>query len=172
MNVTVELVTPETYDEVQHYLASLLVDTVDDGASVGFVGRLDPDEASLWWAESLRSPTLLTFVARDTARVPVGVVQLKLATTMNALHRADVCKLLIHTSARRRGVGDALLGALETEARQRGCWLLLLDTETGSDAERFYVRRGWRVVGVIDDYALAPDGQLRATTVLTKRLPP
>jgi GNAT superfamily N-acetyltransferase len=107
-------------------------------------------------------------VARLGGRV-VGTVQLKLAQLENQAHRADVAKLLVHSSARRRGVAEALMAAVEGLASAEGRWLLVLDTLEGSDAERLYRRLGWSEAGSIPDYALVPGGSA-ATTVFWKRL--
>jgi hypothetical protein len=55
-------------------------------------------------------------------------------------------------------------------ARAEGKTVLVLDTVTGSDAERLYARSGWQRVGSVPDYALMPDGALCATTVFYKRV--
>jgi hypothetical protein len=47
----------------------------------------------------------------------------------------------------------------------------VLDTSTGSDAERLYERLGWTRVGEVPGFALTPDGRPWATTILYKRLP-
>jgi len=52
--------------------------------------------------------------------------------------------------------------------RDCGKTLLVLDTNTGSDAERLYARMGWVRVGEIPDYSVHPHGGLRATTVFYK----
>ena len=58
----------------------------------------------------------------------------------------------------------------EADARAEGKTLLVLDTVTGSTAERLYARLGWQRLGVIPDYALYPDGRLCDTTVFWKRI--
>jgi GNAT superfamily N-acetyltransferase len=100
----------------------------------------------------------------------VGTVQLVLAQPENQPHRADLSKMLVASRARRRGLGAALLAAAEQLARDCGKTLLVLDTNTGSDAERLYARLGWARVGEIPDYSIQPHGGLRATTVFYKRL--
>jgi hypothetical protein len=50
--------------------------------------------------------------------------------------------------------------------------LLVLDTVTGSDAERLYERLGWQRVGVIPGYALMPNGEPCDTTVFYRRRGP
>ena len=58
----------------------------------------------------------------------------------------------------------------EAEARAEGKTLLVLDTVTGSDAERLYGRLGWTRVGVVPGYALMPDGRPCDTTIFYKTL--
>ena len=55
-------------------------------------------------------------------------------------------------------------------ARDCGKTLLVLDTNTGSDAERLYARMGWVRVGTIPGYSVQPRGGLRATTLFYKTL--
>jgi ribosomal protein S18 acetylase RimI-like enzyme len=98
-----------------------------------------------------------------------GTVQLDVDTLPNQPHRATVSKLLVHSSARRRGIGRALMEALERAAAHAGRWLLTLDTAT-ADAERLYERLGWTRAGVIPDYAMNPDGTLAATAYYWKAL--
>ena len=83
---------------------------------------------------------------------------------------AEVTKLMVHSSARRQGLGARLLAEAEDVARERGRWLLVLDTVPGSDAERLYRRHGWIEVGVIPDFARLPDGDPAPTVVFYKRL--
>ena len=108
-------------------------------------------------------------VAEDDAGI-VGTVQLVLAQPENQPHRADLSKMLVHRRGRRRGLGAALLEAAEETARDCGKTLLVLDTNTGSDAERLYTRMGWIRVGEIPDFSIQPRGGLRATTVFYKKL--
>jgi GNAT superfamily N-acetyltransferase len=143
-------------------LAALLVDCVRDGASVGFLAPLPTGDA--------RAATgTVTLVAREGGRI-VGAVQLVPAAKANARHRAEVAKLLVHPDARRRGIAGALMARVDDEARALGRTLLLLDTETGSRAERCYAGWGWEPVGVVDRYAAAPDGRLVPTTYMAKHL--
>jgi GNAT superfamily N-acetyltransferase len=80
--------------------------------------------------------------------------------------------MLVHRSARGRGrgVGMALMAAVEGGAKQRGRWLLVLDTVPGMDGYRLYRRAGWTESGIIPDYALFPDGRLCDTAYFWKRL--
>ncbi|MCM3902457.1 MAG: hypothetical protein ND866_12185, partial [Pyrinomonadaceae bacterium] len=64
----------------------------------------------------------------------------------------------------------ALLTAAERCALSAGKTLLVLDTVTGSDAERLYAREGWQRCGQIPNYALWPNGTPCATTIFFKFL--
>ena len=100
----------------------------------------------------------------------VGTVQVILALPPNQPHRAEIAKLLVHRSARRRGIAQLLMERAEAEARAEGKTLLVLDTVTGDDAERLYERLGWTRVGVIPGYALYPDRRPCDTTIFWKSL--
>lgn len=154
------------YEDDIPALAALLVDAVDGGASVGFLAGVTVTEAAAFWRAALAHPT---WVARLAGEL-VGCVQLQPARLPNGLHRAEVGKLLVHRSARGRGVATALMAHLELQARAQGRWLLQLDTETGSPAAELYARLGWQLLGVLDDHAVRPDGVLAPTTYLWKRL--
>ena len=100
----------------------------------------------------------------------VGTVQVILALPPNQPHRAEIAKLLVHRSARRRGIARSLMERAETEARAQGRSLLVLDAVTGGDAERLYASIGWTKVGVIPGYALFPDGRPCDTTYFWKAI--
>lgn len=105
-----------------------------------------------------------------TCRADVGTVQLVIDQPENQPHRADVAKLLVHQNARRQGLANALMNYLEQLAREQGKSVLVLDTATGSGAERFYVQCGWEKAGEIPRYALMPDGTMTATSLFYKIL--
>jgi GNAT superfamily N-acetyltransferase len=170
--VRIELLAPERHESVLPGLAELLVDSVEGGASVGFLAGLTHQRAQEWWRRFLADTSMRTWIASDAGGV-VGVVRLQPAAQESAPHRAEVRMLLVHRRARGRGVARALLEALEREALVRGLWLLVLDTETGSDAEAVYRRLGWQAQGVVPDHTLGPGGGAPApTTFFWKRLSP
>lgn len=150
-------------------LAALLVDSVAGGASVGFLAPLSIEEAERWWEGALSDPGAVTLTARE-GNLVVGCVRVHPAPQANGRHRAEIAKLLVHSGARRRGIASSLLAAAEEHARALDRTVLVLDTETGSDAERLYRRLGWTEVGVVDDYAANVDGTLAPTTIFTKRI--
>jgi GNAT superfamily N-acetyltransferase len=152
-------------------LADVLADCVTAGASVSFMWPFTVDQASAYWttvALEVEAGRRELLVAEDTTGV-VGTVQLIPAVPENQPHRADVGKLLVHRRGRRRGIGEALMRAVEDVARQAGKTVLVLDT-ADPGAERLYLRLGWHRVGVVPDFALLPDGAMCDTTFLWKRV--
>lgn len=168
--VEVVAVEPGDVDSVVDGLADVLVDCVAGGASIGFLAPLDIDAARQFWRDALRDRRPSTWIARDDADRIVGVVRLVPSAYPNGGHRAEVVKLMVRRDARGRGVAELLMQRLEEAARDSGRWLLVLDTQTGSPAERLYERWGWRRFGVLEDHALTPDGVLAPTSYLFKRL--
>ncbi|HEU6442905.1 MAG TPA: GNAT family N-acetyltransferase [Microvirga sp.] len=155
-------------------LSQILIDCVEGGASVSFMLPMTFDKASAFWrgvAEGVASGERILLVAEDGGRI-VGTVQVILRQPENQPHRADIAKMLVHRSARKRGIGAALMRAAEKAAREAGKTVLVLDTVTGSDGERLYARLGWQRVGVIPNYALWPQGGLCGTTYFHKQITP
>ncbi|WP_369179991.1 GNAT family N-acetyltransferase [Streptomyces mutabilis] len=153
-------------------LAGLLTDTVEGGASVGFLAPLGHAEAVAWWrgrAADVAAGRLAVWVARDGERV-TGTVSLALPDKPNSRHRAELVKLMVAREARGRGLGHGLLATAEEAAAAAGITLLHLDTETGSPAEHLYRSAGWTRAGTIPDYAADPGGELRPTTLYFKRV--
>ncbi|MEU9264673.1 GNAT family N-acetyltransferase [Streptomyces sp. NPDC048251] len=153
-------------------LADLLVDAVDDGASLGFLAPLGRTAALDWWkdrAEGVAAGQLAVWAAQDGDRV-VGTVGLAFPDKPNSRHRAELVKLMVHRDARGRGLGRTLLSAAEESAVAAGVTLLHLDTETDSPAEHLYRTAGWTRAGVIPDYAASPAGVLRPTTLYYKHV--
>lgn len=153
-------------------LASLLIDAVADGASVGFKNPLPREDAEVYIRDlrpALEKNELLLWIARDERGI-VGSIQLALCQKPNGQNRAEVQKLLVHSRARRQGIGKSLMAALEETAYERQRGLLYLDTQAGSPAEAFYRARGYRCLGEIPDYACTPDGFYHPTAIYYKRL--
>jgi GNAT superfamily N-acetyltransferase len=153
-------------------LVDVLVDCVVGGASVSFMAPLPRATAESFFEGVIqgvqRGDRILLAAFIDSKLV--GTVQILLATPPNQPHRADVAKLLVLRSARGRGIGARLMEHAEEASRLRAKTLLVLDTATGGDAERLYMRLAWTRVGVIPNYALLPDGTWCDTTIFWKRL--
>jgi GNAT superfamily N-acetyltransferase len=153
-------------------LADVLVDCVEGGASVSFMAPFPHASALAFFrkvAVSVGAGDTVLLAANLDGRI-VGTVQLGLDTPPNQPHRADIKKMLVHRSARGRGIGAALMAAVEEEARRHGRWLLVLDTVPGENGHRLYLRAGWTQTGLVPDYAMFPDGRLCDTAIMWKRL--
>ena len=153
-------------------LATVLADCVAGGASVSYMAPFPHEQARAAFegmAAEVEQSRRLLLAAFDDGEL-VGTVQVILASPPNQPHRGEIAKLLVHRSARKRGIAEQLMERAEAEARAEGKTLLVLDTVTGDGAERLYARLGWTRVGVIPNYALYPDGRPCDTTVFWKAL--
>ncbi|MBP1848042.1 GNAT superfamily N-acetyltransferase [Rhizobium petrolearium] len=153
-------------------LCEVLADCIHGGASVGFMLPFAPKDGETYWQEiagAVEKGGIILAVAEVEGKV-VGTVQVGLASKPNQPHRGDLMKLLVHRSARGLGLSRRLMDVVEAEAARRGRTLLVLDTATGSDAEKIYPRFGWERVGVIPDYAMWPEGGFCGTTLFYKRV--
>jgi len=145
---------------------------VDSGASVNFLAPFPVADAARWWeaqAAAVAAGDLRPVVARLGGEI-VGCACLVPSRKANSPHRAEVVKVLVHRRARHRGIGAGLMAEIEDLARADGRWLLILDTTTGSDADRLYRRLGWTPFGEVPNHALRADGTLSDTTWFFKDL--
>jgi GNAT superfamily N-acetyltransferase len=154
-------------------LADVLIDCVEGGASVGYMLPLAREKALGFWrgvAEGVARNERALLIAESRAGEILGTVQLIFAQPDNQPHRADVGKMLVCRKARRQGIAQRLMAAVEDTARDEGRSVLVLDTVTGGAAEGLYEKAGWQRVGVVPKYALMPDGEFCATTVYYRHL--
>jgi GNAT superfamily N-acetyltransferase len=153
-------------------LGAVLADCIAGGASVNFMSPFSPAQGEAFYrqvAQSVAAGETVLLAAFLDGRV-VGTVQVQFVSKPNQPHRVEIAKMLVHRSARRRGIGAALMQAAEAEAITAGRWLAVLDTATGGEAEGLYRKLGWQQCGVIPDFALWPAGGLCAATIFYKRL--
>lgn len=159
-------------DEQLDALATVLADCVAGGASVSYMWPFSHEDARAAFegfaADVERGGRVI--LAAFAGGELVGTVQVILAVPPNQLHRGEIAKLLVHRSARGRGIARLLMEHAEEAARREGKTLLVLDAVTDGDAARLYDRLGWTTVGVIPNYALYPDGRPCDTTVFWKSL--
>ena len=152
--------------------ADLLIDCVAGGASIGFLPPLAIPDALAYWhgvAQAIETGHRVLLAATEEGRL-TGTVQLDLPGMPNGRHRAEVMKLLVHTRARRQGIGAKLMDRVEISAREHGRSLLVLDTKTGDTAELLYRKLGWHCAGTIPGYALDTRGIPHSTTIFYRRI--
>ena len=173
MNDLRELTAEETL-EYQNELNDLLRDSVDGGASIGFLPPVSQSEAAAYWSsvvDAIRTNDRILIVAFFEGRI-TGAVQLAFEARANGNHRAEVMKLMVHSRARRNGIGEALMRRVEVQARRRGRSLIVLDTRSGCGdaAEKLYGKLGYRKAGIIPRYARSACGTLHDTVFMYREL--
>jgi acetyltransferase len=168
----IRIVDSRALDALLPDLAELLIDAVEHGSSLGFLAPLQPYEAGLYWQgvrEAVVEGSRVVLVALREGRL-AGTVQLDLCMKPNGANRAEVQKLMVHSSLRRGGVARMLMEKAEAQARALRRGLLVLDTEAGSGAEGFYQACGYTRLGELPDYACSPAGEWRPTVIYFKQL--
>ena len=102
-------------------LTAILQDAVANGASVGFMAWNTRADYEAYWAgviEEVAEGRIKLLVARDAGEI-VGTAQLHLIGKPNQPHRAEIAKVLVHSRARNRGIGAALVQQAEALARRQ-----------------------------------------------------
>ncbi len=160
----VEALQPETVRQ----LTPLLIDVVEDGASIGFLPPLAENAASAYW-QGVPGPGVLLWVAMEGDTI-VGTVQLHLVLKPNAPHRAELAKLMVHPGHRRKGIAGLLIETAEQAAAEHGRTLIILDTREGDPSNLLYQSRGYVEAGKIPDYVISADGGMDATVIYYKKL--
>ena len=154
-------------------LSELLIDSVLNGASVGFLAPLAKETAEKYWQKVFVSLNdgLALWVAESNGKA-IGSVQLDPCQKQNGRHRAEIQKLFVLKAFRGQGISSKLMAAAESFARNDKRTLLVLDTLSGTSAETVYQHLGWQKAGEIPKYAATPDGVLHATAHYYKLLTP
>jgi ribosomal protein S18 acetylase RimI-like enzyme len=158
--------------QIRGALSEILVEAVANGGSVSFMHPLGLEAAEVFWEGSLAAAARgerIVLGAFDDAQL-VATVTLLLDFPPNQPHRAEISKLLTRMSHRGRGMATALMRAAERFALERSRTLLVLDTATDGGASGLYEGLGFKLAGVIPDYALKPHGGLTGTMIYWKRL--
>ena len=164
--------TAETFEASLDGLAEVLHASVLEGASVGFVLPFSVAEARRFWEGqrgAVASGDKRLLVAREGGRI-LGTTTLIVGMPPNGRQRGEIAKVLVHPAAQRRGLARALMLAAEARAWADGRRTLVLDT-AGEAAEQLYLAMGWRVAGIIPNYALNIHGVPERTIFMFKELP-
>jgi ribosomal protein S18 acetylase RimI-like enzyme len=159
--------------EIGAMLSEILIETVANGGSVSFMHPLSQATAEAFWRDSMAAADrgeriiLGAFDGEDL----ISTVTLVLNLAQNQPHRAEIVKMMTRVSHRHRGIATLLLREAERIAIERERWLLVLDTAEDEGAAGLYERMGFKLSGVIPDYAFKPHGGLTGTLIYWKRLP-
>lgn len=161
MHIRIESTTCEGLERRLPDLVSLLCESVNAGASLGFLPPLTPPDSREYWRSlrpELASGRRLLMVACAGDRA-IGAGQLALPSWPNARHRAELQKLFVATSRRGQGVGRSIVSALHFAARLHQRTLIILNTRRGDPTEAFYQALGYHAVGVTPGYTIGPGGE-------------
>ncbi|MGB9039633.1 MAG: GNAT family N-acetyltransferase [Acinetobacter calcoaceticus] len=168
----IEILEINKIGDYEEGLSLLLEDSINSGASIGFLAPVEKNEVLNYWREvnnKLAHGNSRLWVAIQKGKI-VGSVQLSLVGKKNGVHRAEVEKLMVLTSARKQGIATLLLNELEKFSREKGLRLLVLDTREGDVSELLYTKIGFVRVGVIPNFALSSNGNFDGTAIYYKRL--
>lgn len=168
----IEILEINEIGDYEESLSLLLEDSVNNGASIGFLAPIEKNEVVNYWREvnhKLAQGNGRLWIAIQEGTV-VGSVQLSLVSKKNGVHRAEVEKLMVLTSARKQGIATLLMNELENFSREKDLHLLVLDTREGDVSELLYSKIGFVRVGVIPNFALSSNGNYDGTAIYYKKL--
>ncbi len=146
----------------------MLIEVVQDGASIGFIPPLSPEVAEQYW-RSVPGPDVIVLIAEVDGQL-AGTVQVQLCSKPNGIHRAEIAKLMVHPNFRRRGIARLLMEEAEQYAHQANRILLVLDTRDGDPSNVLYRSLGYIQAGRIPYFALSDTGELHTTNLYYKLL--
>lgn len=168
----IQIKTLKSAPDICAALRDMLIETVANGGSVSFMHPLPLPSAEAFWRDALAAADrderviLGAFDGEDL----IATVTLLLHLPPNQPHRAEIAKMMTRLSHRHRGIATALLREAERIAIAHDRWLLVLDTAEDEGAAGLYERMGFKLTGLIPDYALKPHGGLTGTLIYWKRL--
>ncbi|TBR38254.1 GNAT family N-acetyltransferase [Marinomonas agarivorans] len=153
-------------------LVVLLCDSVDSGASIGFLPPMSELEAKGYWMsvqENMDAHNTILLIVKNDGQV-IGSVQLSLSSKSNALHRCEIEKLMVLSDFQRQGVATLLMQGAEKVAAAWQRELIVLDTRTDDNAYHLYKKLGYKEAGDIPNYAKSASGDFDSTTIFYKEI--
>jgi GNAT superfamily N-acetyltransferase len=173
--MNIETLPPMVTDGDFGELVTLLTDCVEGGASIGFLAPVPRAEVEAYWRKVIADHAAggrVILVAREAADGRIaGSAQAAWETKANGRHRAEVQKVMVRPSHRRRGLAARLMAGVEAAARARGVRLLFLDTsDSHSGARELYEALRYVYAGGIPGYALDPGGKPEQNAIFYKVL--
>ncbi|WP_438463197.1 GNAT family N-acetyltransferase [Marinomonas sp. PE14-40] len=156
----------------ENEFSELLIDSIESGASIGFITPVNHAEISTYWNEvevGLALAKRKLFAVFEGNEL-VACVQLSLCAKANGAHRAEVEKLMVKTTSRGQGISKKLMKLMECVAVEIGLTLLVLDTRVGDLASNLYRSIGYIEAGKIPQFALGSNVKLESTVYFYKLL--
>jgi len=125
-------------------------------------------EAAMWSEDSLGKMIGSGFESFLVARRDEELAGFVLSRMVGG--EAEILNLAVKKGHRRRGVGAALVNAMQTRCEERGCGRVILEVrESNRGAIKFYEGMGFERVGRRAGYYQDPE---EAALVLAKAIPP
>ncbi|UVC10511.1 GNAT family N-acetyltransferase [Rhizobium sp. TH2] len=164
----------DTNTATQHLprFSDILINSVESGALIGHIIPVNIAAVASYWEDvvaSIGAGERVLMCATIDSEI-AGTVQLYLSRETNAPHRGEVYKLIVHQQFRNRGIGEALMKAVEVEARKHARTLLLLDAVQDGEAERLSRRLGWQEIGVVPRHFVDPWGGFKSSVYMMRCL--
>ncbi|KAK4545128.1 hypothetical protein LTR36_003679 [Oleoguttula mirabilis] len=166
---------PTLYDPAKHksllpQIAQIQADCIlQDNTLATFhpdkYGRMDMQRVLHYWLANSKqveqgTRAIILQFADDNKEELAGYVSVYMKVSETRPFLGVVEKMMVSPLHRRRGVARQVLGMLEEVAREKGRWLLELDTTVGSGAEFVYPKLGYKELGVVPNYGVDPKGNL------------
>lgn len=142
--------------------AALLRDAVEDGGTVGFILPVTDDKLDRYWAgvaREMEAGERELLAALEDGKV-IASMQISYSKVESTRHRADLQKLIVHSSERRRGIARALLVHALESMHALGLVMYTITTFHGGPAESLVRSLLFTRYGVMPHYGLTPDGKL------------
>lgn len=155
-------------------LNALLLDAVEQGASIGFSLPLSEQEAQDYWQSvntELQQNARQVVLVREAGTI-VGAIQLALSAKANALHRVSLEKWMVHSRYQAQGLGSALLQGAEKIAASLNAELLICEAQVGDRSEAVLVSHDWQKVGDIPNYFRTVMGHFYDCAIYYKSIEP
>ncbi len=114
----IEILEIKEIGDYEECLSLLLEDSINSGASIGFLAPIEKNEVLNYWGEvnhKLVQGNNRLWIAIQQGKI-VASVQLSLVSKKNGVHRAEVEKLMVLTSVRKQGIATLLMNELENFA--------------------------------------------------------
>ena len=140
----------------------LLKDAVKVGGTLGFMLPMTEDKLDRYWsgvARDLEAGERELLAAIEHGKV-IGAFQIAYEKAESVSHRADLQKLMVHSSEQRRGVARALLVDALERMPALGVAMYTITTMTGGGSEALVRSLLFTRFGVMPHYGLTPDGKL------------
>lgn len=165
---------PPLDDALEEALVAIWAAVTNAGGAVGFVPPVTPEDVvptARVAFDRVRDGRDDLVVAFDGA-LPSGFGFLATNDTALKRHFGTVVRLQRHPEWAGRGVGGAVLDALEQAARDRGFERVVLTVRAGTGTERFYQVRGYALEAVLPGRLAIGEGRVVDELHLSKWVGP